>query len=66
MMDDREISLIAAFRLHEVSSRLNVLARVTRSAKLRQTLLDLSAQLAEDERMLSEVQADLIPLSQST
>ncbi len=53
MMDDREIALIAAFRLHEVGSRLDVLARVARSPELRETLATLAEQLASHERSVS-------------
>lgn len=54
-MDDRELTLIAAFRLHEVAGRLNVLARVARSPELRGALLELSQGLADQERILSEL-----------
>lgn len=59
MMDDRELTLIAAFRLHEVAGRLNVLARVARSPQLRETLLELSRELADHERLLSELGSTL-------
>jgi hypothetical protein len=53
MMDDRELALIAAFRLHEVASRLSVLSRVARSPQLRDALLLLSTQLSEREREIA-------------
>ena len=59
MMDDREISLIAAFRVHEVSSRLNILARVTHSDELRDLLMDLSRNLVDQERRLATISAEL-------
>ena len=59
MMDDRELALIAVFRLHEVASRLNVLARVSHAPKLKEALLELSARLADGERLMSELRATL-------
>lgn len=61
MMQDREISMIATFRLQEVAGRLSILARVTRSSALRQLLLDLSRQLAEQERAIAELELALEP-----
>jgi hypothetical protein len=55
MIDDRELALIAAFRLHEVASRLSVLSRVARWPALREMLQGLSQQLAEQERSLSGI-----------
>jgi hypothetical protein len=59
MIDDGEIALIAAFRLHEVGSRLDVLARVARSAELRQTLAGLAEQIAIHEQQVADVAATL-------
>jgi hypothetical protein len=59
MMDDREISLIAAFRLHEVASRLSVLARVARSPELREALTDAANLLADYDRRMSDLAAAL-------
>jgi hypothetical protein len=55
MMDDRELAMIAAFRLHEVASRLSVLSRVARSDQLKQSLKELSEQLSERERQMIEL-----------
>jgi hypothetical protein len=55
VIDDRELALIAAFRLHEVASRLSVLSRVSRSPRLKDVLQTLSEQLAEHERSLSSL-----------
>ena len=60
MIDDRELALIAAFRLHEVASRLHVLSRVARWPALRDMLQELSGQLADHERNLSGI-AQAIP-----
>ena len=63
-MDDRELALIAVFRLHEVADRLGVLARVAGSTKLKALLQELSQKLAEQERSLSEV-AETLPLREA-
>jgi hypothetical protein len=55
MMDDRELAMIAAFRLHEVASRLNVLSRVARSSRLKEALLILSEQLSSREREMTDI-----------
>ena len=54
-MDDRELAMIAAFRLHEVASRLNVLSRVARSPRLKEALLLLSDQLSGREREMTDL-----------
>lgn len=59
MMDDREIGLIAAFRLHEVAGRLSVLARVARSSELRETLAAVAADLADREQKISALARQL-------
>lgn len=61
MIDDRELALIAAFRLHEVASRLHVLSRVARWPALRDMLKELSEQLAEQERNLSGIAQAMPP-----
>lgn len=55
MMDDRELAMIAAFRLHEVASRLNVLSRVAQSVQLKEALQVLSEQLSSSERMMTDI-----------
>ena len=55
MMDDHELAMIAAFRLHEVASRLNVLSRVAHSAQLKEALQVLSEQLASSERTMTDI-----------
>lgn len=61
MMDDRELAMIAAFRLHEVASRLNVLSRVARTPQLKEALLLLSEQLAEREREMTDLGQAISP-----
>lgn len=59
-MDDRELALIAVFRLQEVAGRLGVLSRVATSCEVRNRLLQLSEELAEHVANMSKL-AQSIP-----